>query len=230
MSAVEVWVEILVVEDDARLADALCVALRRRGYRVRHAGSGADALAAPPADMVLLDLGLPDMDGLTVCRELQSRSDVAVIAVTARGEEHDRVVGLRTGADDYLVKPFSMAELTARIEAVLRRYRPLPAGTLTVGALTIDLDARQVSIDGEPVGLPRTPYEVLVVLAREPGTVVQRDRLIMEVWRANWPGAARSLEVHVGTLRSRIGAGRIETVHGVGYKLVDPDAAEAEGD
>lgn len=217
--------EILVVEDDVRLADALCVALRRRGYGVTHVGTGTDALAAPPCDLVLLDLGLPDMDGLTVCKQLQERSDVAVIVLTARGEERDRVLGLRTGADDYLVKPFSMAELTARIEAVLRRHRPRPAGPVAVGTLRIDLDARQVSVADAPVALRPKEYELLVVLAREAGTVVPRHRLIMEVWRATWPGAARTLEVHIGSLRSKISAaGRIEAVHGVGYRF-DPEGA-----
>ncbi|GAA4215889.1 response regulator transcription factor [Actinocatenispora rupis] len=217
--------EILVVEDDVRLADALCVALRRRGYGVTHVGTGAEALAAPPCDLVLLDLGLPDMDGLAVCKQLQGRSDVAVIVLTARGEERDRVLGLRTGADDYLVKPFSMAELTARIEAVLRRHRPRPAGPVAVGALRIDLDARQVSVADAPVALRPKEYELLVVLAREAGAVVPRHRLIMEVWRATWPGAARTLEVHIGSLRSKISAaGRIEAVHGVGYRF-DPEGA-----
>ncbi|HEY3503819.1 MAG TPA: response regulator transcription factor [Actinocatenispora sp.] len=217
--------EILVVEDDVRLADALCVALRRRGYGVTHVGTGTEALAAPPCDLVLLDLGLPDMDGLTVCKQMQERSDVAVIVLTARGEERDRVLGLRTGADDYLVKPFSMAELTARIEAVLRRHRPRPAGPVAVGTLRIDLDARQVSVADSPVALRPKEYELLVVLAREAGTVVPRHRLIMEVWRATWPGAARTLEVHIGSLRSKISAaGRIEAVHGVGYRF-DPEGA-----
>jgi DNA-binding response OmpR family regulator len=218
-------VEILVVEDDARLADALCVALHRRGYGVTHVGTGEKALAAPACDLVLLDLGLPDMDGLTVCKQLQERSDVAVIVLTARGEERDRVLGLRTGADDYLVKPFSMVELTARIEAVLRRHRPRPAGPVTVGTLRIDTEARQVHIGAEPVALRPKEYELLVVLARQAGAVVPRQRLIMEVWRSTWPGAARTLEVHVGSLRGKISAaGRIEAVHGVGYRF---DAREA---
>jgi DNA-binding response OmpR family regulator len=218
-------VEILVVEDDLRLADALCVALHRRGYGVHHVANGADALTAPPVDLVLLDLGLPDMDGLVVCRQLQERSDVAVIIVTARGEERDRVQGLRTGADDYLVKPFSMAELTARIEAVLRRHRPRPAGPVTAGSLRIDPDARQVHIDGELVALRPKEYELMIVLAREAGAVVPRHRLIMEVWRATWPGAARTLEVHIGSLRSKVSvAGRIEAVHGVGYRFIPVSA------
>ncbi|MGA8112066.1 MAG: response regulator transcription factor [Actinocatenispora sp.] len=220
--------EILVVEDDVRLADALCVALRRRGYGVTHASSGAEALAAPPCDLVLLDLGLPDTDGLIVCRQLQERSDVAVIIVTARGEEHERVHGLRTGADDYLVKPFSIAELTARIEAVLRRHRPRPSGPVEVGPLLIDVDARRVLITGETVPLRPKEYELLVVLAREAGSVVARHRLIMEVWRGTWPGAARTLEVHIGSLRGKVSAaGRIEAVHGVGYRFM-PVGAEAE--
>jgi len=213
-------VEILVVEDDVRLADALCVALRRRGYGVSHVGTGAEALAAPDCDLVLLDLGLPDMDGLVVCKQLQERSDVAVIVLTARGDERDRVLGLRTGADDYLVKPFSMVELTARIEAVLRRHHPRPSGPITVGTLRIDPEARVVHIDDAPVALRPKEYELLVVLARQAGTVVPRQLLIMQVWRSTWPGAARTLEVHIGSLRGKIAAaGRIEAVHGVGYRF-----------
>jgi DNA-binding response OmpR family regulator len=213
--------DILVVEDDVRLADALCVALRRRGHAVIHALSGADALAAPPCDLVLLDLGLPDTDGLEVCRRLQSRADVAVIMLTARGSERDRILGLRTGADDYLVKPFSTAELQARIEAVMRRHRPRPAGPLTAGPLLVDPDSRQVTVGGRPVALTPKEYDLLVALLREAGTAVARERLIVSVWRSSWPGAARTLEVHIAALRAKLGPEPpIDTVRGVGYRLV----------
>jgi DNA-binding response OmpR family regulator len=211
---------ILVVEDDVRLADALCVALRRRGYGVVHALSGADALAAPPCDLVLLDLGLPDSDGLEVCRRLQARADVAVIMLTGRGSERDRIVGLRTGADDYLVKPFSTGELQARIEAVLRRHRPRSAGPLAAGPLRVDVDSREVTVAGRAVPLTPKEYDLLVALTREAGVAVPRERLIVSVWRSWWPGAARTLEVHIASLRAKIGPEPpIDTVRGVGYRL-----------
>jgi DNA-binding response OmpR family regulator len=213
--------DILVVEDDVRLADALCVTLRRRGHTVVHALSGADALAAPPCELVLLDLGLPDTDGLEVCRRLQARADVAVIMLTARGSERDRILGLRTGADDYLVKPFSTGELQARIEAVMRRHRPRPAGPLTAGPLHVDSDSRQVTVAGRPVALTPKEYDLLVALLREAGTAVARERLIVDVWRSSWPGAARTLEVHIAALRAKLGSEPpIDTVRGVGYRLV----------
>ncbi|MGH3658426.1 MAG: response regulator transcription factor, partial [Micromonosporaceae bacterium] len=147
---------VLLVEDDASVAGAMESALRRRGYEVVRAGTAAEALAAPTVDLVLLDFGLPDGDGIDVCRELRRRNDhVAIIAVTARGEERDRVTGLRTGADDYVVKPFSMVELQARIDAVLRRVvrATPPPPVLEVGPMRLDPSARQVTVDGEEVPL-----------------------------------------------------------------------------
>jgi DNA-binding response OmpR family regulator len=222
--------DILLVEDDVRLSDALSVMLRRRGHEVVRALSGADALAAPSCDLVLLDLGLPDCDGLKLCQELQHRTDVAVIAITARGSEMDRVIGLRTGADDYLVKPFSTRELEARIEAVMRRRQPRRAGVLRVGALRVDLDSRAVTVTDRQLSLTAKEYGLLVALAREPDVAISRDRLILEVWRSSWPGAPRTLEVHMGGLRRKVGAAlRIETVRGVGYRLVATGPGVVEG-
>lgn len=217
---------ILLVDDDDRFADALTVALRRQGFEVRRAATGAAALAAPPADLVLLDLGLPDLDGIEVCRRLRAGGDVAIIAVTARGEERDRVLGLRTGADDYLVKPFGVAELAARIDAVMRRVRPVVRPVVVAaGGLRVDTARREVTAaDGSPVALTRKEFELLAALARQPGLVVTRERLLIEVWNNVWPGARRTLDVHIATLRAKLGdPALIRTVHGVGYRLATDD-------
>ena len=213
---------VLLVEDDVRVAGALEAALRRRGYDLLRAGTAAEALAAPPVDLVLLDLGLPDRDGLDVCREMRRRGDVAIIAVTARGEERDRIAGLRTGADDYVVKPFGIAELQARIDAVMRRAvrsttRRLP---VRVGPLMVDLDAHRVSVSGAEVPLTRKEYDLLAALARRVGSVVTREELLADVWRTTWAGNLHTVEVHVASLRAKLGCPRlIQTVRGVGYRL-----------
>ncbi|MDS1270580.1 response regulator transcription factor [Lipingzhangella sp. LS1_29] len=213
---------VLLVEDDARFADALTGALRGHGYEVRHVTTGRAALDAVAADIVLLDLGLPDVDGIEVCRRLRERGNVAIIAVTARGKEGDRVGGLRAGADDYVVKPFSIAELRARMEAVLRRVRADGTPVVQVGDLHVDLDSHQVSRAGHPIVLTRKEFGLLAALAREPGTVVSKQRLLIEVWHTDWQGTLRTLEVHVGTLRQKLGEpGLIQTVRGVGYQLLD---------
>lgn len=219
----------MLVEDDHRFAGTLCPALRRRGYEVSHAPTGTAALAAGDCDLVLLDLGLPDLDGLEVCRTLRAHSDVAIIVLTARGEEWDRVAGLRAGADDYVVKPFSLVELQARIDAVLRRSRPRARGELRLGRLVVRLDRWEATWDGEPIPLTRKEFELLAVLAREPGAVVPRDRLVIEVWRTSWRGAGRTLDVHIATLRSKLAdRGLVETVRGVGFRLAVPDPEPSE--
>ncbi len=213
---------VLLVEDDVRVAGALETALRRRGYDLLRAGSAAEALAAPPVDLVLLDLGLPDRDGIEVCRELRRRSDVAIIAVTARADERDRIAGLRIGADDYVVKPFGMAELQARIDAVMRRAARSAArqGGITIGPLTIDLDAHRVTADGAEISLTRKEYDLLAALARRPGAVVTRDQLLADVWQTTWVGSPHTVEVHVASLRGKLGdPALIQTVRGVGYRL-----------
>jgi DNA-binding response OmpR family regulator len=213
---------VLLVEDDVRVAGALETALRRRGYDLLRAGSAAEALAAPPVDLVLLDLGLPDRDGIEVCRELRKRGDVAIIAVTARGEERDRIAGLRTGADDYVVKPFGMAELQARIDAVMRRTlrTSAPQGATTIGNVTIDFDAHRVTVDGAEISLTRKEYDLLAALARRPGTVVTRDQLLADVWHTTWAGSPHTVEVHVASLRAKLrDPALVQTVRGVGYRL-----------
>jgi DNA-binding response OmpR family regulator len=212
---------ILLVEDDFRLARALCAALRRSGYDVDHVATATEAVAAPPTDLVLLDLGLPDADGIEVCRKLRAGSDVAIIVLTARSEERDRVAGLRGGADDYVVKPFGYAELHARIEAVLRRARPRLVGVSTVGRLRVDFDRHRAFVDHEPITLTRKEFQLLTILAAAPEVTVRRERMLAEVWHTSWRGTSRTLDVHMATLRAKIGnAAQIETMRGVGYRIV----------
>jgi DNA-binding response OmpR family regulator len=211
---------VLLVEDDRGVAEALAIALRRRGYEVLHATTAAEALAAPRVEMILLDLGLPDGDGVEVCRTLRDRGHgMGIIAVTARGDERDKVAGLRSGADDYMVKPISAPELHERIMAVLRRLRRQEP-VITIGGLRIDLAGHRVTRDEHPIPLTRMEFELLVRLARAPGVVVGRDELLIGVWGTVWPGARHSLDVHMATLRRKLAEpGLIETVRGVGYRL-----------
>ncbi|MGI5505638.1 response regulator transcription factor [Lentzea sp. CA-135723] len=216
---------VLVVEDDDRVARGLLTALRHAGYEVHRVATAADALRAAPADVVLLDLGLPDGDGLDVLRELRHRPGTAVITVTARGEERERVLGLRAGADDYVVKPFGTSELLARIEAVLRRTRAHRAGPeseapVEVGALQIITSTRTATLDGEPLSLTRKEFDLLALLASRKGEVVSRDFIVDQVWQAHWEAPSRTLDTHIAALRGKLGNSvKIETVRGVGYRL-----------
>jgi DNA-binding response OmpR family regulator len=216
-------IRVLLVEDDERIAAALASALGSDHVAVQCVATGAGALEAEPADIVLLDLGLPDMDGVDVCRRLRERSDVAIIALTARAAPADRVVGLKAGADDYLLKPFSLAELNARIEAVLRRTglaADAPEG-IEIGELTIDQFGHEVTVGGRPVRLLRKEYDLLVVLATHPGRVFSRAELLLKVWHTSWEGKSRTVDVHVGLIRQKTELpDLIKTVHGVGYVLV----------
>jgi DNA-binding response OmpR family regulator len=221
-------VRILVVEDNDRVARGLTTALRQHGYDVRRVATAEAALApnaATAVDVVLLDLGLPDADGLEVCRRLRDHEGVAVIAVTARGTEQDRIIGLRRGADDYVVKPFSIGELVARIEAVARRTRPARgertgAAPCEVGALTVDPASRTATVHGRPLALTRKEFDLLHALAARAGQVCSRDLLVDQVWQASWEAPSRTLDVHIAALRAKLdGAVTIETVRGVGYQL-----------
>jgi DNA-binding response OmpR family regulator len=215
-----------VVEDDDRIGEPLEAGLRLDGFEVVRARTAAEArsAAADPVDLVLLDLGLPDGDGLDVCREIRSRSKVPIIIVTARGEEVDRVVGLELGADDYLVKPFGFRELTARIRAVMRRSsptaEPVDDPLTRVGDLEIDRRTRTVRLGGADVVLTRKEFELLALLAEDPGAVRTREEILTEVWDANWYGPTKTLDVHVASLRKKLGdPALVETVRGVGFRL-----------
>jgi DNA-binding response OmpR family regulator len=218
-------VKLLIVEDEDAIAVPLAEGLEREGFEVSRVATGADALAAPEPDLVLLDLRLPDVDGFTVCREIRARSDVPIIVVTAKGEEVDRVVGLELGADDYVVKPFGLRELVARIRAVSRRTGSRgepPATSVVVGPLEVDVRARRALLGGDELQLTAKEFDLLVVLAREPGAVVSRQRLLEEVWHTTWYGSGKTIDVHVASLRKKLGdPGWIETVRGIGLRLRD---------
>ena len=212
---------ILIVEDEDAIAAPLAEGLRREGFEVERATTGEDALEAPPVDLVLLDLRLPDLDGTEVCRRLRARSDVPIIIVTAKGEEIDRVVGLELGADDYVVKPFGFRELLARIRAVMRRSHPgEDDGVLRAGRLEVDHRARRVSLGGEELELTPKEFDLLALLAADSGAVVTRERILREVWDTDWFGPTKTIDVHVASLRKKLGDPRwIETVRGVGHRL-----------
>jgi two-component system, OmpR family, response regulator RegX3 len=230
---------ILIVEDERSITAPLAEALAREGFETELAGTVADALklaARVEPDLVLLDVMLPDGSGFDVCRELRRRSDVPIIMLTARGEETDRVVGLELGADDYVVKPFSAREVAARIRAVLRRTGEPGRGdrdaVLAVGELRLDRDRRAARIGDRELELTRKEFELLELLMREAGSVVSRERLLEEVWDMNWFGSTKTLDVHVSSLRRKLGddpgAPRfVHTVRGVGFRLAAREELEA---
>ena len=200
------------------------------------AGTGERALQLADLvepDLVLLDLNLPDRDGRDVCRELRRESDVPIVMLTARGTETDRVVGLEMGADDYIVKPFSSAEVISRIRAVLRRTggtRARPP-VIRLGGLELDEGARLVTLDGESVALTRKEFDLLLELARHPGEVVRREDLMARVWDVNWFGSTKTLDVHIRSLRKKLGDDAaeprfIETVRGVGFRFAAREVEE----
>ena len=222
---------VLIVEDDPALSVSLGEGLERHGFEVAHTNSGADAVQlAGSVDLVLLDLGLPDVDGTQVCRVIRSQHSVPIIVLTARGEEIDRVLLLELGADDYLVKPFGFRELVARIGAVARRALPQlplladePNGPQDVGALRIDRDTRRAHVHGSEVELTPKEFDLLAMLAERPGAVRTREDIIDQVWDPHWFGPTKTLDVHVSALRRKLGHPEwIETVRGVGYRLEVP--------
>ena len=218
-------VHVLVVEDDDRIAVPLLAGLHRQGFTATWTRFGAEAMEVEGVDVVLLDLGLPDLDGLEVCRRLRATSSVPILVITARGDETDRVVGLELGADDYLVKPFGFRELVARIRAVQRRVGSVPSDDgidddQQLGALRIQRRARRVLVDGEEVALTPKEFDLLAIIAEEPGVVVTRQQLLDEVWDPHWYGPTKTIDVHVATLRRKLGHPEwIETVRGVGLRL-----------
>ena len=212
---------VLVVEDDPGVAAQLVRVLTRGGYVADHVATGGAALTRGRPDVVLLDLGLPDTDGVHVCRQLRQRSEAAIIVVTAYGEESDRVSALDAGADDYLVKPFGVNELLARIRAVLRRIRP-EEGAVRHGPLTVDLRAHKVLVNGVEVALTPKEFDILECLAIDPGRVQTRQDILETAWDANWYGPTKVLDVHMTSLRRKLGVpGLIETVYGRGFRLAD---------
>jgi len=215
---------VLVVEDDDTIAGPLLKGLAREGYTADRVASGSAALAAPVPDVVLLDLGLPDLDGYEVCRRLREASEVPIIVITARGEEADRVAGLELGADDYLVKPFGFRELVARIRAVTRRTDGRAAAPdITInGTLEIDRRSRRACIDGTELPLTRKEFDLLALLASDPGALRTREEILEQVWDPNWYGPTKTLDVHVASLRRKLGdPSLIETVRGVGFRVRD---------
>jgi two-component system response regulator RegX3 len=228
---------ILMVEDEESITVPLAEALDREGFDTRVAGTVAEALESAEErvpDLVLLDVMLPDGSGYDVASTLRERSKVPIIMLTARGEETDRIVGLELGADDYIVKPFSAREVAARIRAVLRRAgdaqpaaRPKD-GPLQVGPVRVDRDRRAASVSGEEIDLTRKEFELLELLLREAGAVISRERLIDEVWDTNWFGSTKTLDVHVSSLRRKLGDDSqnprfIHTVRGVGFRFAAAD-------
>ncbi len=221
---------LLVVEDDAVIGAGLVAALEANGYAVGWATSGSDALTRCTADipdLILLDLGLPDLDGTEVCRRLRRAApDATIVMLTARRDEIDVVLALEAGADDYLTKPFRLAELLARLRAHLRRPRPAvpTSDQLHVGDLAVDLAARRVTMGGEQVELRPKEFDLLALLAAEAGRVVTRERIMSDVWDEHWFGSTKTLDTHVSALRRKLDCGRdvpsrITTLRGVGYRL-----------
>jgi len=227
---------ILFVEDEESISAPFAEALRRAGFEptVTRTAAGALELAEQlEPDLVLLDLALPDGDGRDVCRELRRHSDVPILMLTARGTELDRIVGLELGADDYVVKPFSAREVISRIRAVLRRSeRAEPVEpVIEIGGLQLDGEARTAELDGRPLDLSRKEFDLLAELARHPGKVVKREDLMSRVWDVNWFGSTKTLDVHIGWLRRKLGDDPanprfIETVRGVGFRFAAPEDAE----
>jgi two-component system response regulator RegX3 len=223
--------KILVVEDEPAIAEAVAYALADAGYDVDAVGDGDDALEAArhhPYDLMILDLLLPGTQGIDVCRALRAESDLPIVMLTARDAEVDRVVGLEVGADDYVTKPFSIAELVSRVRALLRRReldRSRTAVVQTVGGLRLDVTRHSATIDGKPLQLTRSEFRLVSLLASEPGRVFTRDELVRHLWQSDFVGDRRAIDVHISNLRRKLEPEprhprRLVTVRGVGYKLV----------
>ena len=218
---------ILVIDDEQAIRQFVRASLVSHGYHVAEAATGTagvfHAIMQTP-NAVVLDLGLPDIDGIEVCRRLRQACDAAIIVVTARGEESDRVLALDEGADDYLIKPFGLQELLARIRAVLRRSRQPAGQVLQHGALTVDLRTHKVSVSGQQIAVTPKEFAILECLASDPGRVVSRQEMLERAWDEHWYGPTKVLDVHMAALRRKLGdPGLIETVYGHGFRLADPD-------
>ena len=222
---------VLVVDDEKPLAQMVAIYLERAGFSVAQAHTGIDAVDKArrfSPDVIVLDLGLPGMDGLEVCRQVRSFSDCYILMLTARGSEDDKIAGLTTGADDYITKPFGVRELVTRVRAVLRRPRVTTMNApLVVGDLVIDPIAHQAQVNGSIVDLTGTEFALLFALALRSGQALSRHDLVTEVWDTSWVGDERIVDVHIGNLRRKLGTdsrgrGFIETVRGVGYRMGRP--------
>ena len=219
---------VLVIEDDDAVADGIVDGLADRAITATRVASGLEGIALVAElqpDLIVLDLGLPDIDGTEVCRRIRSTSSVPIIIVSARDEEVDRVVALELGADDYIVKPFGMRELVARIHAITRRAAGSTAPTRdeAESRLVIDSRARRVVLDGEPVHLTPREFDVLEYLARDRGAVYRRTDILRDVWDSTWFGTAKTLDAHIAAVRKKLGdPGWIESVRGVGFRLGEP--------
>ncbi len=214
-------VHVLVVEDDGPIGEQLVRGLSRAGCRVDLVGSAAAALSHLDAELILLDLGLPDGDGIELCERLRTVTSAPILVVTARDTEQERVTALDAGADDYLAKPFGFAELLARMRAALRRVRADDArAVVRHGPLTVDLGAQRVAVDGTEVSLTAKEFDILTCLAAEPGRLVTREEIFDRAWDAHWYGPTKVLDVHIAALRRKLGdASLIETVYGRGFRL-----------
>jgi DNA-binding response OmpR family regulator len=215
---------ILLVEDDDAIASGLSRVLDSQGFGVRRLARGGGAVeAAMDAELVILDLGLPDVDGIDVCRKLRrARPELAILILSARDQELDIVAGLDAGADDYLVKPFRLSELLARVRAHLRRVADAAPETrepLTAGDVTIDAGARRAWHAGEELALRPKEFDLLALLVEDAGRVVTRERIMREVWDTDWLGSTKTLDTHVLTLRRKLGAEAITTLRGIGYRF-----------
>jgi DNA-binding response OmpR family regulator len=227
---------ILIVEDEASIASFIAMYLKKAGFAVRVAPNGEDAIEKAIAEgpsLVVLDLMLPDMDGIEVCRRVRQRSDVPILMLTARDEDIDKIIGLEVGADDYLTKPFNPGELVARVKSILRRANParreLETSVLELGDLKIDAGRREVTVDGDSVQLAPKEFDLLWELLDHRGLVLTRDQLLERVWGYTFAGDTRTVDVHVRQLRRKLGdACPVVTVWGVGYKVsTEPRVATA---
>lgn len=218
---------ILLVEDEQSIASLVRTYLERDGFQVVHVRTGEDALTELPRHpirLILLDIGLPGIDGFEVCRQVRARARTPIIMLTARDEEADRVAGLEVGADDYVPKPFSPRELVARVKAVLRRAEPSSdASVLALGPIVLDVASREVHVGGNEIELTAKEFDLLRHLMENAGVVLSREVLLDRVWGMSYPGETRTVDVHVGQLRKKLGlADAIRTVRGAGYKAVAP--------
>jgi DNA-binding response OmpR family regulator len=220
-------VKVLLVEDDPAIADSVTTSLSNAGMTVLHCATGTEAIAAAKEfapEVILMDLGLPDMDGLDVSKAIREFSSIPIIIVSARGDELDRVLGLELGADDYVVKPFSQRELLARIKAVTRRghetQQPVIISTST--RVVVDERTHSATLDGDEVVLTAKEFDLLAFLSSEPGVVFRRNDILEHVWDTNWYGTTKTLDAHIASIRKKLGSPDwIQSVRGVGFKFVE---------